>query len=194
MNLIDRVSRQFEDNMRTALESLELLAAPLAGAAELITASLLDNGKVLVCGGPGTAAAVKRFAAQLVHGFELERPSLAALALTSDARPLGGAAAIEGELARQVAVFGHPGDILVALCADGDPAGVTEAVIAARERDIRVIALTGSNDGGIAPHLAPTDIHLSVPSARPARVSELHLLALHCLCDSIDCLLLGVEE
>lgn len=179
--------------MRIALESLELLAAPIAGAAELITTSLLDNGKVLVCGGQGTTAAAKRFVAQLVHGFELERPSLAALALQSD-RCAAAAAGSEAALAREVAVFGHPGDILVVLCLDGRATGVTEAVVAARERDMRVIALTASDDGDIAQHLGPADIQLSVPSSRPARVSELQLLVLHCLCDSIDCLLLGVEE
>jgi D-sedoheptulose 7-phosphate isomerase len=88
MNLIDRISHQFEDNMRASLEALELLAAPIAGAVELITASLLDSGKVLVCGSSGSAGDARRFAAQLVNGFELERPALAAMALSADSSSL----------------------------------------------------------------------------------------------------------
>ncbi|HAF55773.1 MAG TPA: phosphoheptose isomerase, partial [Thauera sp.] len=118
MNLIDRISRQFEDNMRGALEALELLAAPIAGAVELITASLLDNGKVLVCSGSGSAGDARRFAAQLVSGFELERPALAAMALSADTSTLAPVAAEldpQTLFARQIAAFGHPGDILVTL-------------------------------------------------------------------------------
>ncbi|MCK2089220.1 SIS domain-containing protein [Thauera aromatica] len=197
MNLIDRVSRQFEDNMRTALEALEMLAAPIAGAIELITACLLENGKILVCGAAGSAGDARRFAAQLVNGFELERPSLAAMALSADAStlaPIAGEPDTSGLFARQIEVFGHPGDVLVAIAANGEPARLLDAIRAAHERDMRVIALTGADAERIAERLGPADIHLAAPADRTARIQELHLLILHCLCDGIDCLLLGVED
>ncbi len=197
MNLIDRISHQFEDNMRASLEALELLAAPIAGAVELIIASLLDNGKVLVCGASGSAGDASRFAAQLVNGFELERPALAAMALSADAStlaPAGAALDPKDLFARQIAAFGHPGDILVTLSAQPDAACVLGAITAAHERDMRVIALTGADGGNIAEALGPADILLCPPTDRRARIQELHLLILHCLCDGIDCLLLGVED
>lgn len=197
MNLIDRISAQFEDNMRTTLEALELLAAPIAGAVELITASLLDNGKVLVCGGSGCAGDARRFAAQLVNGFELERPSLAALALSADTStlaPLTGEPDAASMFARQIHAFGHPGDILITLSTGADSARIEQAIHAAHERDMHVIALTSGKPGRIAECLGPADIHISPPADRRARIQELHLLTLHCLCDGIDCLLLGVED
>ncbi|MHB1373983.1 MAG: SIS domain-containing protein [Thauera sp.] len=197
MNLIDRISHQFEDNMRGTLEALELLAAPIAGAIEVITASLLDNGKVLVCSGSGSAGDARRFAAQLVNGFELERPALAALALSADTSTLAPVAAEldpQALFARQIAAFGHPGDILVTLSANPDSARVLGAIHAAHERDMRVIALTGAHGGRTAEALGANDILLCAPAERTARTQELHLLILHCLCDGIDCLLLGVED
>ncbi len=197
MNLIDRISHQFEDNMRSTLEALELLAAPIAGAVELITACLLENGKVMICGGSGSAGDARRFAAQLVNGFELERPALAAMALSADASTLApGTAGIDPQalFERQIAAFGHPGDLLVALSHSGDSARVLGAIQAAHERDMRVIALTGAQATAIAEILTPADILLDVPATRTARIQELHLLILHCLCDGIDCVLLGEED
>ena len=197
MNLIDRISHQFEDNMRSTLEALELLAAPIAGAVELITACLLDSGKIMVCGGSGSAGDARRFAAQLINGFELERPALAAMALSADASSLA-PGANEGDphtlFVRQIAAFGQPGDILVALCNSPGSARILGAIEAAHERDMRVIALTGAQAAAIADLLGPADILLDVPATRTARIQELHLLILHCLCDGIDCLLLGEQD
>ncbi|MCV2218367.1 SIS domain-containing protein [Thauera sp. Sel9] len=197
MDLIARISRQFQDNTRTTLDALEMLAAPIAGAIETITTSLLDNGKILICGGSGSSGDARRFAAQLVNGFELERPSLAAFALSADAStlaPIAGDPSPEGLLSRQILALGQPSDILLTLSAHGDSPRILEAIGAAHERDMRVIALTGANSSATAELLGPEDIHLCAPAERTARIQELHLLILHCLCDGIDCLLLGVED
>ena len=197
MNLIDRISAQFEDNMRTTLEALELLAAPIAGAVELITASLLDNGKVLVCGGSGCAGDARRFAAQLVNGFELERPSLAALALSADTStlaPLTGEPDAASMFARQIHAFGHPGDILITLSTGADSARIEQAIHAAHERDMTVVILSGRTGGKLAALVRETDVLISVPHDRAARVREVHALVLHCLCDGVDAQLLGEQE
>ncbi len=197
MDLIERISRQFQDNTRTTLDALEMLAAPIAGAIEVMTSSLLDNGKILVCGGSGSSGDARRFAAQLVNGFELERPSLAAFALSADAStlaPIAGDPSPAALFSRQILALGQPGDVLLTLSTSGDSSRIVDAIRAAQERDMRIIALTGIEGGTVAELLGPDDIHLCAPADRTARIQELHLLILHCLCDGIDCLLLGVED
>lgn len=197
MDLIDRVSRQFEDSARTKLDAVEHLAAPIAGAVEIMTTALLNNGKILACGNGGSAADAQHFAAELVNRFEMERPPLAAVALTTDSSTLTSIANdydFTQVFSKQVRALGQPGDVLLAISTSGNSPNVVEAITAAHEREMRVIALTGKGGGKIGEMLADGDIHLCVPSDRTARIQEVHLLVLHCLCDGIDCLLLGVED
>lgn len=197
MDLIKRISRQFEDSARVKQDALAQLAAPIAGAIEVMTQSLLANGKILACGNGGSAADAQHFAAELVNRFEMERPPLAAIALTTDSSTLTSIANDYDYVqvfSKQLRALGQPGDVLLAISTSGNSPNVIDAIHAAHERDVRVVALTGKNGGKMAGQLAPTDIHICVPSDRTARIQEVHLLVLHCLCDGIDCLLLGVEE
>ncbi|BAL26024.1 phosphoheptose isomerase [Azoarcus sp. KH32C] len=197
MDLIHRISRQFEDSARTKLDALEALAAPIAGAVEIMTGSLLNNGKILSCGNGGSAADAQHFAAELVNRFEMERPPLAAIALTTDTSTLTSIANDYDYtlvFSKQVRALGQPGDVLLAISTSGNSPNVISAIEAAHEREMRVIALTGKGGGQIGEMLTDNDIHLCVPSDRTARIQEVHLLVLHCLCDGIDCLLLGVED
>lgn len=197
MDLIHRISRQFEDSARVKLDAIEALAAPIAGAIEIMTGSLLNNGKILSCGNGGSAADAQHFAAELVNRFEMERPPLAAVALTTDTSTLTSIANdydYNQIFSKQVSALGQAGDVLLAISTSGNSPNVIEAITAAHERDMRVIALTGKGGGRIAEMLTDHDIHLCVPAARTARIQEVHLLVLHCLCDGIDCLLLGVED
>lgn len=197
MDLIHRISRQFEDSARTKLDAIESMAAPIAGAIEVMTGSLLNNGKILACGNGGSAADAQHFAAELVNRFEMERPPLAAVALTTDTSILTSIANdydYNQVFSKQVRALGQPGDVLLAISTSGNSPNVMAAIEAAHEREMRVIALTGKGGGQMGAQLADGDIHLCVPSSRTARIQEVHLLVLHCLCDGIDCLLLGVEE
>jgi len=197
MDLIHRISRQFEDSARIKLEALEALAAPIAGAVEIMIGSLLNNGKILACGNGGSAADAQHFAAELVNRFEMERPPLAAIALTTDSSTLTSIANdydFTQVFSKQVRALGHPGDVLLAISTSGNSPNVVEAIAAAHEREMRVIALTGNGGGRIGELLGDGDVHLCVPAQRTARIQEVHLLTLHCLCDGIDCLLLGVED
>lgn len=196
MNLLARISRQFEDSAQAKLAAMEVLAAPIAEAVEAMVASLVAGGRILACGNGGSAADAQHFAAELVNRFERERPPLAAIALTTDTSALTSIAndyAYEQVFARQVRALGQPGDILLAISTSGNSPNVAEAVRAARERELRVVALTGKGGGALAPLLAEPDVHICVPSARTPRIQEVHLLVLHCLCDGIDCLLLGED-
>ena len=197
MDLIHRISRQFEDSARVKLDAVEALAAPIAGAVEIMTGSLLNNGKILSCGNGGSAADAQHFAAELVNRFEMERPPLAAVALTTDTSTLTSIANdydYNQIFSKQVNALGQPGDVLLAISTSGNSPNVIEAINVAHERDMRVIALTGKGGGRIGEMLTDDDIHLCVPADRTARIQEVHLLVLHCLCDGIDCLLLGVED
>jgi len=197
MNLIDRISRQFEDSAHAILAAIEWLAAPVAEATEAMTGCLLNNGKILACGNGGSAADAQHFAAELVNRFEMERPPLAAVALTTDSSVLtsiGNDYDYEQVFSKQVLALGQHGDVLLAISTSGNSANVLAAIAAAREREMRVVALTGKGGGKIAKLLTPNDVHLCVPAERTARIQEIHLLVLHCLCEGIDCLLLGVED
>ncbi|MDR2925606.1 MAG: phosphoheptose isomerase [Azoarcus sp.] len=197
MNLIDRISRQFEDSARAKLAAVEWLAAPVAEAVEAMTGCLLGNGKILACGNGGSAADAQHFAAELVNRFEIERPPLAAVALTTDTSVLtsiGNDYEFVQIFSKQVRALGQAGDVLLAISSSGNSPNVIAAIAAAHEREMRVVALTGKGGGKIAELLAQNDVHVCVPGDSTARIQEIHLLVLHCLCDGIDCLLLGVEN
>ena len=194
MDLVARVSQHFADSAKTKQKAADLLAAPIAQAAELMVKCLLANGKILVCGNGGSAADSQHFAAELLGRFERERPGLAAIALTTDTSTLTSIAndyRYEDVFAKQVQALGRGGDVLLAISTSGNSSNVIEAIHAAHAHSVAVVALTGRQGGRIAALLGPDDIHLCVPAERTARIQEVHLLAIHCLCDGIDALILG---
>ncbi len=196
MDLIARVAQHFEDSAQTKLQAVDAMSAPIAAAIETMTACLLDGRKILACGNGGSAADAQHFAAELVGRFEAERQELAAIALTTDSSILtavGNDYGFAHIFSRQVRALGHAGDVLLAISTSGNSGNVIEAIKAAHEHDMRVIALTGKSGGEIGEMLGDADIHLCVPADRTARIQEVHLLIVHCLCDGIDALLLGVE-
>jgi D-sedoheptulose 7-phosphate isomerase len=197
MDLIARVAKNFEDSAHTKLNAVEMLAAPIAAAVEIMTGSLINNGKILACGNGGSAADAQHFAAELVGRFEAERQELGAIALSTDSSILtavGNDYGFNQIFSKQVRALGHAGDVLLAISTSGNSANVIEAIQAAHDADMKIIALTGKGGGRIGEMLRDDDIHLCVPAERTARIQETHLLIIHCLCDGIDCLLLGVEE
>lgn len=200
MDLVARIARQFQESAQAKLDAVELLSAPIAAAVELMVASLHANGKIMACGNGGSAADAQHFAAELVNRFEHERPPLAALALTTDSSTLTSIAndyRYEDVFAKQVRALGQPADVLLAISTSGDSPNVIEAIHAAHEREVRVVALTGKGGGRMRELLHDEDVHISVPrqaTVRTARIQEIHLLVLHCLCDGIDTSLLGEIE
>ena len=197
MDLISRIGQHFADSAQTKLDAIETLSPLIAQAAETMVASLVGNGKVLACGNGGSAADAQHFAAELVGRFEVERQGLAAIALTTDTSimtAVGNDYGYNAVFERQVRALGQSGDVLLAISTSGNSPSIIEAINAAHDNELCVVALTGRNGGQIAGLLRDTDVHICVPAERTARIQEVHLLTIHCLCDSIDCLLLGVDE
>jgi len=196
MNLINRISENFSESAHLKLQSMDALAAPIAAAAERMVQCLRQDGKILACGNGGSAADSQHFAAELLNRFEMERPGLAAMALTTDSSTLTSIANdydYEQVFSKQVRALGQKNDLLLAISTSGNSKNVLAAMHAAHENGMSVIALTGRNGGTMAEALGPSDIQICVPAQSTARIQEVHLLTLHCLCDAIDCLLLGVE-
>ena len=184
-----RVTAQFAESAQLKLEASQPLAEPVARAGRLLADILRGGGKVLACGNGGSAADAQHFAAELMNRFELERAPLAAVALTTDTSTLTSIAndyAFEQVFAKQVRGIGRRGDALLAISTSGNSANVLEAVRAARELGIQVVAMTGNGGGKIGAMLSNDDVHICVPHKRTARIQEVHLLVLHCLCDGID--------
>ena len=196
MDLISRINQHFTDSAQLKLQAMDVLARPLASASERMVQCLMKEGKILSCGNGGSAADAQHFAAELLNRFEMERPPLAAMALTTDTSTLTSIANdydFNEVFSKQVRALGQPGDLLLAISTSGNSRNVMEAIQAAHDRQMGVIALTGKKGGKISALLGPSDVHICVPTDRTARIQEVHLLCLHCMCDAIDCLLLGVE-
>lgn len=196
MELTSRISRQFEESGHLKLELADLLAQPIAKSAEMIVRALLGEKKVLACGNGGSAANAQYFASRLLNRYEMERPPLAAIALSADSISLTTIANdehFEHVFSKQVMALGQAGDVLLAMSTSGNSQNITNAIRAAHERNMHVIAFSGGDGGMLMELLTDDDIHMGVPHDHPARIQEVYILILHCLCDATDCLLLGVD-
>jgi D-sedoheptulose 7-phosphate isomerase len=192
-----RILAHFQESADLKLKAAAGLAQPISQAIELMFAALSNGNKILACGNGGSAADCQHFAAELVGRFERERFPLPALALTTDTSILtavGNDYSYKDVFAKQVQAFGQAGDILLAISTSGNSANVLAAVEAALEREMRVVAFTGKDGGQLAKMLTDADVHINVPHTRTARIQEVHLVTIHCICDGIDVALFGGEE
>lgn len=194
MELLERINAHFQDSIAVKQLAKAELGAPIHDAGEALVRCLLDNGKILSCGNGGSAGDAQHFSAELLNRFEQERPSLPAIALTTDTATI---TAIANDydyneiFSKQILALGQAGDVLLAISTSGNSANVIRAINAAHERNMVVIALTGRGGGEMAKLLTGNDFEIRVPSDRTARVQEVHLVVIHCLCDFIDTKLFG---
>ena len=191
-----RILGHFNESADLKKRAADVLAEPIANAADLMFSVLTQGNKILACGNGGSAADCQHFAAELVGRFEKERLPLPAMALTTDTSILtavGNDYSYQDVFVKQVQAFGQPVDLLLAISTSGNSSNVVSAIEAAHDREMSVIALTGKGGGAIGEMLAETDIHICVPHDRTARIQEVHLLVIHCLCDGIDAALFGED-
>jgi len=197
MDLTAHLQSHFEEGAELRLRMAKTLPAEIARAGEALAAALKSGRKALACGNGGSAADCQHFAAELVGRFERERPGLPAVALTVDSSALTAIANdydFDHVFSKQVEALGVPGDVLLAISTSGNSKNVVEAMRAAQAKGLVVIALTGRDGGAMAKMLRPTDFHLNVAHPRTMRVQEMHLLAIHCLCEVVDNLLFGERK
>ena len=195
--LEQRIEQHFIDSADLKYQAAQVLSKPIAAAVTAILASVTSGGKVLACGTGGSAADAQHFAAEFVGRYERERPELGAIALTTDSSIL---TAIANDydfsviFSKQVRALGLAGDVLLAMSTSGNSANVLAAIEAAHGREMTVVALTGRGGGKVKQALRETDVHICVPHERTARIQEVHLLVIHCICDGVDTQLLGDQE
>lgn len=194
MTMLDRVRDHFAESIATKETAVDAISMNIAEAGELMSRSLLADGKILSCGNGGSAADSQHFSSELLNRFEMERPGLPAMALTTDSSTLTSISndyAYEEIFSKQVRALGRAGDILLGISTSGNSENVCRAIAAAHERDMKVVALTGRDGGRMADMFGDGDVEIRVPATRTARIQEVHLVVIHCLCDIIDTSLLG---
>lgn len=196
MDPIQRIQNNFNESIEVKTLACSELAPQIAVAAEIMTDSLLNEHKILSCGNGGSAADAQHFSSEMLNRFEMERPGLPAIALTTDSSTLTSIAndyQYADIYSKQIRALGQKGDILLAISTSGESHNIIHAVDAAHDRDMRIVALTGREGGQMADLMRESDIELRVPSWSTARIQEVHLMIIHCLCDLIDHQLLGIE-
>jgi len=194
MDAESRVSNHFAESIAAKQAAAELLPPIIANAGLLMGQSLQRDGKILSCGNGGSAGDAQHFSSELLNRFERERPGLPAVALTTDSSTLTSIAndyAYEEIFAKQVRALGRGGDVLLAISTSGNSENVNRAIVAAHERSMQVVALSGRDGGEMAELLSAGDVEIRVPAERTARIQEVHLVVIHCLCDLIDESLFG---
>ncbi len=194
MDLISRINKNFQDSISTKQLAAEILAEPINRSAKIITQCFLNGGKVLSCGNGGSAGDAQHFSSEMLNRYEMERPGLPAVALTTDSSTITSIANdyhYKQIFSKQVTALGHAGDVLLAISTSGNSENVNLAIDAAHDREMTVIALDGKSGGKMVERLSLSDIEIRVPSESTARIQEVHLLVIHCICDLIDHQLLG---
>lgn len=194
MDAEKRVKEHFAESIATKQAAVAEITQAVVNGGQLMSQSLLDDGKILSCGNGGSAGDAQHFSSELLNRFEMERPGLPAMALTTDSSTLTAIAndyAYEDIFAKQIRALGRQSDVLLAISTSGNSENVCRAIVAAHERDMKVVALTGHDGGRMADLLDESDAEIRVPATRTARIQEVHLVVIHCLCDLIDTTLLG---
>jgi D-sedoheptulose 7-phosphate isomerase len=197
MDTLTRIRDHFAESIATKQTSAEALAESIAAGGRIMSDALLADGKILSCGNGGSAADSQHFSSELLNRFEMERPGLPAMALTTDASTVTSISndySYEEIFSKQVRALGKPQDVLLGISTSGNSENVIRAISAAHERGMKVVALSGRDGGRMADMFEEGDVEIRVPATRTARIQEVHLLVIHCLCDLIDTALLGSQE
>ena len=195
--MLERIKSNFTESIQTKIAASEALAVPIEQAGMVMVQALLNGKKILSCGNGGSAGDAQHFSSELLNRYETERPSLPAVALTTDSSTITSIANdyhYDEVFSKQVRALGNEGDVLLAISTSGNSKNVIKAIEAAVARDMPIIALTGRDGGDIAGLLGENDVEIRVPSPRTARIQEVHLLVIHCLCEIIDTTLFPQTE
>jgi DnaA initiator-associating protein len=195
--VLDNIRKSFTESIQTKIAAAEELPVPIEKAANMMVRALIRGNKILSCGNGGSAGDAQHFSSELLNRYERDRPSLPAMALTTDSSTITSIAndySFDEIFSKQIKALGQPGDILLAISTSGNSRNVINAMEAALGRDMTIVALTGKDGGEMAGFLSENDVEIRVPSSRTARIQEVHLLVIHNLCESIDNALFPISE
>lgn len=187
--MIEQIKANFTESIQTKIAAGEVLPESIDRAAQMMVQALIRGNKILSCGNGGSAGDAQHFSSELLNRYERERPSLPAMALTTDSSTITSIAndySYDEVFSKQVRALGQPGDILLAISTSGHSRNVINAMEAALSRDMTIVAMTGKDGGEMAGLLGLNDVEIRVPSNRTARIQEVHLLVIHNLCECID--------
>ena len=196
MDAIQRVKDNFLESIQVKTDAVDKLAPVIANAAAAVADALLNDHKIMACGNGGSAADAQHFSAEMLNRFEMERPGLPAIALTTDSSTLTSIAndyQFAEIYSKQIRALGQPGDVLLAISTSGESHNIVHAIDAAHERNMVVVALTGREGGQIADLINKNDIEIRVPTWSTARIQEVHIMIIHSICDLVDLQLLGQD-
>ncbi|MDO9268982.1 MAG: SIS domain-containing protein [Methylobacter sp.] len=194
MSLQNRIINHFTNSIQTQQDTMSNLGELIEFASQRLVATLLNDKKIVTCGNGRSGAVAQLLSSAMLNQYERDRPSLPAIALTTDTTTLTAIANdyhFDDIFAKQLRALGQSGDILIAYTDGNNSANIAKAITTAHDKDITVIALTGNNGGMIAPLLNEIDIEIRVPSNTSVHIQEVHTLITHCLCDLIDHQLFG---
>jgi DnaA initiator-associating protein len=195
--MLERIKDSFTESIQTKIDAAEALPESIEKAAEMMVQCLLGGNKILSCGNGGSAGDAQHFSAELLNRYEIERPPLPAIALSCDTSTITAIAndySYDEIFSKQILALGQPGDILLAISTSGNSGNIIKAMEAALSRDMTIVALTGKDGGAMAGLMSAGDVEIRVPSNVTARIQEVHLLVIHCLCDNIDRTLFPLDE
>jgi phosphoheptose isomerase len=200
MNLLERVQNHFTDSIETQKIAMRILPTKIVNAALMMSECLARGNKILACGNGGSASDAQHFAAELVNRFMINRAPLAAIALTTDGSTLTSIANdydYTQVFSRQIQALSDEGDILLAISTSGNSANIIEAINAAKDYGMTVIALTGKDGGEVGALIEQSDeddLEIRVVEDSTPRIQETHIFVIHCLCDLIEQRLFAAEE
>ncbi len=192
--MIERIRDIFTESIQTKIAAADVLPESIAQAGQIMVNSLLAGNKVLSCGNGGSAGDAQHFSSEMLNRFERERPSLPAIALTTDTGTLTSISndySYNDVFSKQIRALGQAGDILLAFSTSGNSRNVINAMEAALAKDMLIIGMTGKDGGEMAGLFGANDVEIRVPSNSTARIQEVHLVVIHALCDYIDNALFG---
>jgi D-sedoheptulose 7-phosphate isomerase len=190
------IQKALRDSIGVKEEFIKENMAKLTFFAEKIALALTGDRKLLLCGNGGSAADAQHIAAEFINRYELERPPLPAIALTTDTSILtsvGNDYSFDQVFSKQIKALGVEGDVLLAISTSGNSTNVIEAVKAAKSLGIFTVGLTGGEGGQLA---SLVDLSLVVKSTVTGRIQETHILVGHIICELVDYILFqqGIPE
>jgi len=194
MSELSPLSNYLCDAIDSAAANIEPISNSLEDACDLITQTLLNDHKLIVCGNGHSSPIASLLTTCLMHQQEFERPSLPAINISTDSTTIS-AIAKDGNYhhiySKQIRSIGNEGDTLVALSIDGNCSNIVQAIQAAHEKNIKVITMIGFEDGKISAVKQGEDIEVQLHSSSVARAMEAQLLAVNALCHQIENQLFG---